>query len=129
MNLYEASLSQDSSDEILLTMDEYDSTKASLLEIIERADQARRLSEHEDFKNLFMVGYFTEEPHRLSDLMASGKLPEQVFNSCVEQLKAIGHVRQFLKTLIEQGNMAQDDLKALDEARDYALENGGFDVD
>ncbi len=121
MDLYNASLGTEEPDEIELTLEQYEEAKAHYKTIIDRADAARRLAMNDDFKSLVMVGYFENEPARLAELMASGRLPNSSFDGCVEEMKSIGRFRNYLKLHIEQGNMAQDELKSLEEARDEAI--------
>lgn len=124
MDLYQASFGQSEEDEgeVLLTLEEYESTRESLVEIQERGAAAERLAENPDFKMLILEGYLEQEPHRLADLLASGKLPDVVRTACQEQLTAIGNFRNFMKMLVEQGKQSVDDIAALEEAREYALE-------
>lgn len=123
MDLYNASQGNEDEDEgIVLTLEEYEDAKASLSKIIDRADAARRLVKNEDFNNLVMIGYLTDEPKRLAELMASGRLPSANMDNCLKEMAAIGAFRNYMKMHIEQGNMARDELSALEEARQEAIE-------
>lgn len=121
MDLYNASLGEEAPDEIELTLEQYEEAKTHYQTIIDRADSARRLADNPDFKSLVMEGYFENEPKRLAELMASGRLPQSGFDGCVEEMKSIGRFRNFLKLHIEQGNAARDEMESLEEARDEAI--------
>lgn len=121
MDLYNASMGEEVPDEIELTLEQYEEAKTHYEGIIKRADAARRLSENDDFKDLVMTGYFENEPQRLAELMASGRLPNSGFDGCVEDMKSIGRFRNYMKMHIEQGQLARDELESLEEARDEAI--------
>ncbi len=123
MDLYNASndLDDDNEGYAYLTLEEYEEQKADLNKVIANADKAKRLVENQDFKDLVMEGYFTEEPQRLASLLSSGKLPERNKQGCVAELDSIGRFRAFLQTFADQGITARDELKSLEEARDEAV--------
>ena len=123
MDLYQASLGQEDDEEpILLTIEEYEETRDALRSIILRADAVKRLNENDDFQTMIVQGYLTDEPVRLANLMASGKLPEKSMENCLKELDAIGRFRNFLKLMVEQGSQAEGDLVNLEEAREEAIE-------
>lgn len=122
MDLYNASNPQDEDEPIALTLEEYTEMKANLQVIIDRAEMARRLSENTDFQGLVLDGYFRDEPNRLANLMASGKLPEQSMVNCTKDLDAIGRFRNFMKLHMDQGKIATEELASLEEARQEAIE-------
>lgn len=121
MDLYQASLGEEAPDEIELTLEQYEEAKEHYTTITDRADAARRLAENDDFKNLIMSGYLTDEPQRLAELIASGRLNEKTVTDCSRQLVSIGDFRGYMKNIIEQGGMAADELKDLEMARDEAI--------
>lgn len=120
-DLYNASLGEEEEVPMELTLEQYEEAKESLTLIIERAEAAKRLAANPDFKSLVLDGYMTDEPKRLAELMASGRLPAQAMDGCIEGVKSIGHFRNFMKMFMEQGHMATDELAALEEARDEAI--------
>lgn len=121
MDLYNASMGAEEESPIELTLEQYEEAKQHYATIIDRADAARRLADNADFKALVMEGYLTDEPQRLAELVASGRLNEKVRDDCSRQLVSIGDFRTYMKNIIEQGNMARDEMVALDEARDEAI--------
>ena len=121
MDLYNASLGEEEPETIELTHEQYEEAKAHFADIIAKGDAARRLAENEDFKLLVMQGYFVDEPSRMAELMASGRLPEKSFDGCVKSIAAVAEFRNYMKTIIEQSNLANDELKGLEEARDLAI--------
>lgn len=121
MDLYNASLGEETESEIELTLEQYEEAKEHYSTITDRADAARRLADNEDFKNLIMTGYLTDEPQRLAELIASGRLNEKTVSDCSRQLVSIGDFRGYMKNIIEQGGMAADELKDLEMARDEAI--------
>lgn len=121
MDLYNASLGGAEESPIELTLEQYEEAKEHFKTITDRADAARRLADNSDFKILIMQGYLTDEPQRLAELIASGRLPEKSVNDCSRQLVSIGDFRGYMKNIIEQGNMAADEMESLEEARDEAI--------
>jgi len=121
MDLYNASTGEENESPIELTLEQYEEAKEHYSTIIERADAARRLADNEDFKSLVMDGYLTDEPQRLAELVSSGRLNEKVRDDCYRQLVSIGDFRNYMKNIIEQGNMARDEMVALEQARDEAI--------
>ena len=122
MDLYNASLGSEEETVIDLTLEQYEEAKAHFATIIERADAARRLSENTDFNDLIMSAYLTDEPKRLAELMASGRINnDKTMNDCFRQIVSIGDFRNFMKNIMQQGLMADDELKSLEEARDEAI--------
>jgi len=121
MDLYNASTGEENESPIELTLEQYEEAKEHYSTIIERADAARRLADNEDFKSLVMDGYLTDEPQRLAELVSSGRLNEKVRDDCSRQLVSIGDFRNYMKNIIEQGNMARDEMVALEQARDEAI--------
>lgn len=121
MDLYQASLGEEAPNEIELTLEQYEEAKEHYSSITERADAARRLADNADFQILIMTGYLTNEPQRLAELIASGRLNEKTLNDCSRQLVSIGDFRSYMKNIIDQGNMAADELKDLEIARDEAI--------
>lgn len=122
MDLYNASMGdEEAPEEMELTLEQYEEAKAHYQGIIDRGDAAKRLAENPDFQELVMKGYFKNEPARLADLMASGKLPEAVFIRCTDDIKAVGAFRNFMKLHTDQAQMARDEMESLEEARDEAI--------
>lgn len=121
MDLYNASMGTEEEDQIELTLEQYEEAKAHYQTIIERGDAARRLADNPDFKSLVLEGYLDNEPNRLANLMASGRLNDKVFSDCTRQIRSVADFREFMKDIINQSTMAEDELKGLEEARDLAI--------
>jgi hypothetical protein len=121
MDLYNASLGGEEPETIELTHEQYEEAKDHFSTVIQRADAARRLAENDDFVALVMEGYLTDEPKRLAELIASGRLNDKVRDDCSRQLVSIGDFRGYMKNIIEQGNFARDEMISLEEARDEAI--------
>lgn len=122
MDLYNASLGTEEEAPIELTLEQYEEAKAHFATIIDRAQAARRLANHPDFVALVMEAYLTDEPKRLAELLASGRInSEKTLNDIYRQIISIGDFRNFMKNILEQGQMADDELKSLEEARDEAI--------
>ncbi len=127
MDLYQGSLgshAQTEEDEgpMVLDLEQYEELKKAYQVVIERAECARRLAENPDFQKLVMEGYLQDEPKRLAELMASGRLHQTNLENCTRELDAIGKFRTYLSNIIQQGNISEDDLKALEEERERALQ-------
>jgi len=104
-------------DERAMTFEEYQAYRASVEHVLKQSEMAERLAKNSDFQTLIMEDYFTREPARLGGLMASGRLNENQFQACVQDLRGIAHLRTFLSTFIQKGNIARDELAMLDQAR------------
>lgn len=119
MNLYQDNAPDlgEGSDERQMTFEEYQEYRASVEHVLKQSEMAERLSKNPDFVALIMEDYFTREPARLGSLMASGRLREQDFQACVQDLRGIAHLRTFLSTFIQKGNIARNELAMLEEAR------------
>ena len=104
-----------------MTMEQFDEYKASYLYLIEQAKAAAKLAADPNFKKIIMENYFSEEPKRLGCLMASGRMTPQGFDGAVEDLKSIGHLRNYLQDFIEKGNIAAGELENLEIARAEAV--------
>jgi hypothetical protein len=118
MNLYQQNTpTGEDSDERTMTVEEYQEYRQTVEHVLKQSEMAERLSKNSDFVALIMEDYFTREPARLGSLMASGRLREQDFQACVQDLRGIAHLRVFLSTFIQKGNIARSELEALDQAR------------
>jgi hypothetical protein len=119
MNLYEQNSPQTGEDDEprAMTLEEFQQYRLSVEHVIEQADMAARLAKNADFKALIMEDYFTREPARLGQLMASGRLNEKQFQECVQDLRGVAGLRVFLGSFIQKGNIARDELAGLEEAR------------
>lgn len=119
MNLYQDNAPElgEGSDEQQMTFEQYQEYRASVEHVLKQSEMAERLAKNSDFQALIMEDYFTREPARLGSLMASGRLREQDFQACVQDLRGIAHLRTFLSTFIQKGQIARDELTMLDEAR------------
>lgn len=121
MDLYQASLGEESEEEITLTLEEYEDAKVHYQAIIDRGEAAKRLAENPDFNLLVMDGFFVAEPKRLAELMASGRLNSTTMEACKNELAGIGVFRNYMKMHTEQGNQAKEALVMLEEARHEAI--------
>ena len=121
MDLYNASLGEEEPETIELTHEQYEEAKAHFADIIAKGEAARRLADNADFKLLIMQGYFVDEPSRMAELLSSGRLNDKVADDCTESIKAVGKFRNYMKNIVEQSNMAQDEIASLEEARDIAI--------
>ena len=120
MDLYNASNGSEEEEE-LLTLEEYEERKGYLNDIIDMGQSALRLAENPDFMKLIMQGYFTDEPQRLAELMASGRINSKTMDDCAKELDAIGKFRSYMKRFTEQHHLAVDELKSLELAREESI--------
>lgn len=122
MDLYNASLGEEEPEEITLTLEQYEEAKDHCKGLIALGDAAKRLADNPDFKSLILQGYLENEPKRLAELMASGRLNNPVtVDSCKQDILAVGSFRNYMKSFVEQGNSARDELAMLEEARHKAI--------
>jgi len=104
-----------------MTMEQFDEYKASCLYLIDQAKAAEKLAADPNFQKIIMQNYFSDEPKRLGCLMASGRMTPQGFEGAVEDLKSIGHLRNYLQDFIQKGNIAAGELENLEIARAEAV--------
>ena len=121
MDLYNTSMGEEEPDTIELTHEQYEEAKAHFDDIITKGDAARRLAKDEGFELLILQGYLFDEPARLAELLSSGRLNNKVAEDTAEAIKAVGIFRNYMKNIIEQSNIAKDELAGLEEARDIAI--------
>jgi hypothetical protein len=122
MDLFNASLEGTGEDEsVFISQEEYETQKKHLEGAVANSQSAVRLGHNEDFKEIVMRRYLTEEPARLGALIASGRATPRTVEGAIEDLKAIAHFRTFLNGQLEEGRKAEDELNALEEARQEAL--------
>ena len=125
MDIYDHNADHDENDTPTeMTMEEFDTYKASCVYLIKQAKAAAELAQDPNFITIIMEDYFTREPQRLGSLMASGRMTEKGFEGAVSDLKAIGHLRKYLQDFIEKGNIAAGELENLEIARAEAVEAG-----
>ena len=119
MNLYDQNSPETGEDDQprAMTLEEFQEYRLSVEHVIGQAEMAERLSKNADFKALIMEDYFTREPARLGQLMASGRLNEKQFQDCVQDLRSVAGLRVFLSSFIQKGSIARDELAGLEEAR------------
>lgn len=121
MELYNASLGTEEDEVIELTHEQFEEAKAHFADIIAKGEAARRLSHNDDFQLLILTGYLDEEPSRMAALMASGKANDKVFDDCADAIKAVAKFRMYMKNIITQSEMAEEELESLEKARDLAI--------
>lgn len=126
MNLYESQNTEETSESVTMTYEEYLERKEVFEAQVEISDAARKLATNPEFELVVMDAYFTKEPARLGALMASGRLPQKNFDNCAHDLQAIAHFRNFLKEQLERGNLARNELDSLQEAYDEAVTSGAM---
>ena len=108
-------------DKVFSSYEEFETYRASVVAVIEQAKAASRLSENKDFQEIIMKAYMQDEPQRLAGLIASGRIPDNVIDDCVTDLKSIGNLNAFLSQFIAKGNIAIEELEGLEEARNLAI--------
>lgn len=118
MDLYESGIPQEQQEDVALTFEEYEDHKKSCEEILEQADAAARLTNNPDFKALIIGTYMQDEPKRLGQLIASGRLTPKATEDAFADLKAIGNLNTFMSNQLQRGNIARQELKDLQEAWD-----------
>jgi hypothetical protein len=125
MNLYAdgaQNLGEEDDAPRMMTVEEYQEYRTSCEEVIRQADAAIKLANNPEFKELVMDGYFTREPQRLGQLMASGRMNEKQFEQCSLDLKGIAGFRSYLMSFTQKGQIARNELRDLEEAYQAAVD-------
>jgi hypothetical protein len=90
-------------------------------ELIEVRKAALRLEQNQDFRRLFINGYFSTEAARMVQLSSDPALTEQQRADALDMAKATGHTKRYLSMCVQMGAAAERELPsmeiALDEAR------------
>jgi len=105
-----------------ITMEEYHEHRKVCEELIRQSDAAIKLANNPEFKELIMDGYFTREPQRLGQMMASGRLNEKQFDLCAMDLKGVAGLRNYLTGFTQKGQVARQELRDLEEAYQAAVD-------
>lgn len=80
--------------------------------LINRGEKALKLAENKDFKELVLDGYLVNEASRLARLSADFTLDPQVRSEVMLMVQAIGCFHTYMRTIVQQGEMAKRDLAA-----------------
>ena len=117
MNLYaEEGVQMDEDVPRSITIEEYHEHRKVCEELIRQSDAAIKLANNPEFKELIMEGYFTREPQRLGQMMASGRLNVKQFELCSQDLQGIAGFRTYLTGFTQKGQVARQELSDLEEA-------------
>lgn len=84
---------------------------------IKDRDDLSELMENETFKRLISEKYFKDEPVRLVLLLSDPNVDEKTEQDIQKQITGIGMFNQFLRTIFQFGNRAQDTLEAAEKER------------
>lgn len=88
--------------------------------LIDLKDQALKLSDNREFRNIILEGYFKDEAARLASLTADSTLKANR-EDIILALQGISSLRQYLQTVIRMGQIAEGELheaqEVLEEAR------------
>jgi len=118
MDLYNGSTDGESQEEVGITFEEYEDHKKACEEIIAQSDIAARLTNNPDFQALIIGVYMQDEPKRLGQLIASGRLNPKAVEDSFADLKSIGNLNRFMSNQLHHGDIARRELKDLQEAWD-----------
>lgn len=89
---------------------------------IDNMKALNRLTKNDDFKHLFLEGYFKEEASRLVLLKAEPRAEKDEFQkSIMLAIDAIGHMRQYCHTIQQTGRMAEKALQDNENEREEML--------
>lgn len=105
-----------------ITRSQYNNDKMRYKVAIEGSEAAQRLFLNPDFKLLIVDGYFKQEPARLAGMLASDNLSDDKNRKIImEEIIAIGKLRNRLSQLTRNGEAAKHELQELE---DYAAQYG-----
>lgn len=95
--------------------------------LINRAEQARKLAENKEFKELILEGYFNAEAARLVHCLGDINLKDYQ-EDILRDLHGIASFKRYMQTIIMIGDNARNDLEnneaTLDELRAEESLNG-----
>jgi hypothetical protein len=88
-------------------------TEAQAKEIVEFKNSIERLNTNEDFKKVFLDGYFTKEAARIAQAIVNNELQDDVEQRIItDQFKSIGHVQNYLNTALVTGRQTESAIAA-----------------
>lgn len=90
--------------------------------IEEVGNALERLKANKDFKRVVIEGYFEQEAVRLVHLKSDPSFQtEQLQQSIISQIDAIGNLSQYFQTLRHKASLANKAIEADEETRDELL--------
>lgn len=99
---------------------ELEEGKKNALELMGRRDLALKLGNIPEFKKMILEDFCEKEAARLIGLSADPALTVQQRADALAMGQAAGHLRRYLSTTIRMGNIAENELREIEEAMDEA---------
>ena len=85
--------------------------------IVEMYEALSRLHDNPDFQKVILEGYFKDEPIRITSLLATDYVRrEGVRPVLMEKLVAISSLEDYFQTIVQLGNVPEDEDEAEGEA-------------
>jgi len=89
---------------------------------VNKMEALLRLIDNKDFKTVIDEGYFKEEAARVVILKADPEMQEAKYQDQLDKsIIAIGHLRQYLRTVMQMGRMAERSIKDDEQTREELL--------
>lgn len=108
-------MSESQIEEIEISIEQAKSTISTMESLL-------KLTKNRDFKKVVLEGYFEKEASRLVLLKADPSLQkDEDQNQIMNQINAIGYVRQYFNTIMQLGRMAERSLEADENTREELL--------
>lgn len=85
---------------------------------IDRRNAVLRLAENKDFKDIVLEGYFRDEAARLASILGDERYQDDD-EKVIQDIRGIGAMIRYLKTIEINGQVAQKDYNSADERIDY----------
>lgn len=91
-------------------------------EMIGKRDALRRLMDNKDFKHVISDNYMEKDAARLVALKADPAMQEETHQkNILRQIDAIGTFREYLRTIFQEGHMAEKAVADNEETREQLL--------
>lgn len=91
-------------------------------ETLKRRDAVERLRNNKDWKLIVEDGYFSEEAVRLVLLKADHNMQsDELQKDIMKQIDGIGSFREFIRTIYQLGQLAQNTITADEQTREELL--------
>ena len=92
---------------------------------VDRMKALQRLTQHRDFKQVFLTDYFEKEPARLVMLLSDHAM-QGVDNqeAILKQMHAISELRQYLNGVMQLGRMSEKAIQDDEAMREELLAEG-----
>ncbi len=108
-----------------MLLDELHQQKEDCQQAIERMNKLQRLQTNPDFEELILEGFCEKECARYARLSGDPEIPESVRLASGNACKASGVLMRYIQTILMKGQLAEQEIKEVEEAINNELMKTG----